>query len=507
MPSNFRFLVICRRAIRNVDNQRITFEGVVNDLTLMNNEGIELVAAIGAVLLPVMEGKRLDLMAWKLARDGERQPIPGYAGTPLILPRGIGALVAPYSIKVPVKETGIFGFDLFDPDGVFGQPEGLLATYMFSVTVELASPPDRKGGCFPNSFLGKSPQLDVRTNTNHSPHVVLLGAGASKAALPHGDANGKRVPVLAELVECVGLAPLLESYGFTTAGQDFEALYDQIASSPEYDGLAKAIQLKIREYFTALTLPDSVTLYDHLVLGLREKDVIASFNWDPFLAQAWKRNSKVAKLPRIIFLHGNVDIGVCLEHRVKNFIGERCTQCGTFVTPVDLLYPVAHKNYTSDPFISAEWAELRSVLREAYFLTLFGYAAPTSDVEAKELLLSVWKNNPLFDLAEIDIINIQPKKTLEKTWQKFFCRQHYGVFRSFRQSYLYRHPRRSCEAFAMATLQQSPWKQNVTPRFDKLENLQDWMRVLYDEENTGTLSGKTCEELLSSGHQVGTTLR
>ena len=37
------------------------------------------------------------------------------------------------------------------------------------------------------------PALDLKTNINHSPHVVILGAGASKAAFPIGDANGKSV--------------------------------------------------------------------------------------------------------------------------------------------------------------------------------------------------------------------------------------------------------------------------------------------------------------------------
>jgi hypothetical protein len=32
-----------------------------------------------------------------------------------------------------------------------------------------------------------------------------------------------------------------------------------------------------------LELPDHPTVYDHLLLSLRKKDAIFTFNWDPFL--------------------------------------------------------------------------------------------------------------------------------------------------------------------------------------------------------------------------------
>ncbi|HBD7214869.1 TPA: hypothetical protein K1Y51_001717, partial [Legionella pneumophila] len=37
------------------------------------------------------------------------------------------------------------------------------------------------------------------------PHVVLLGAGASLAALPNGDANKKQLPLMNNLVEVIQL--------------------------------------------------------------------------------------------------------------------------------------------------------------------------------------------------------------------------------------------------------------------------------------------------------------
>jgi len=39
----------------------------------------------------------------------------------------------PYQINVPIWTPGIYGFDLFDRDGVFGEKESLLATYLYAV--------------------------------------------------------------------------------------------------------------------------------------------------------------------------------------------------------------------------------------------------------------------------------------------------------------------------------------------------------------------------------------
>lgn len=223
--------------------------------------------------------------------------------------------------------------------------------------------------------------------------------------------------------------------------------------------------------------------------------MIASFNWDPFLALAWQRNSCAVKLPGMVHLHGNVEIAVCLECGVKDFQGNICQKCGKPLKPAPLLYPVKQKNYTAHSFIESEWNELRLFLRRTYFLTIFGYAAPKTDVEARALLLGAWKENPTFELAQIEIIDKKPRKQLTKTWKEFFCSHHYGISKSIWNSYLFRYPRRSCEAFAMATLQQSPWRVNPFPKTTNLRKLQEWARLLWFEENDGKLSGKPFDYL------------
>jgi len=333
------------------------------------------------------------------------------------------------------------------------------------------------------------PALDIKTNINRSPHVVILGAGASKAALPKGDAKGKTVPVMRELIDCLNLGPMLKRYNLYCEGADFESLYDDLVSSGKYPELVKEIEGRVQEHFSQLCPPDRATIYDYLVLSLREKDLIASFNWDPFLVLAWRRNSRAVKLPKMVHLHGNVELAACLECRVKDFQGNICQKCGKLLKPTPLLYPVKQKNYSAHPFIESEWNELRLFFRHAYFLTIFGYAAPETDVEARGLLLDAWKDNPTFELAQIEIIDIKPLKQLTKTWKEFFCRDHYGIFKSIWHSYLFRYPRRSCEAFAMATLQLSPWKDNPFPRTTSLSKLQKWARLLWSEETKGRHSG------------------
>ena len=79
------------------------------------------------------------------------------------------------------------------------------------------------------------PNLDITTQVNHSPHVVILGAGGSKAAFPRGDPNGRVVPVMQQLVECLDLTASLKSAGFVDP-TNFEAIYDDLARITSSEG-------------------------------------------------------------------------------------------------------------------------------------------------------------------------------------------------------------------------------------------------------------------------------
>ena len=336
------------------------------------------------------------------------------------------------------------------------------------------------------------PPLDIKHNINHAPHVVLLGAGASLATFPRGDVTGRQLPLMRNIVDKVGLRTDLANAGIVQSLDDFEALYDGLASSGTNQELVALIERRIHEYFSGMQLQEKATLYDLLLLSLREKDVIATFNWDPFLPQAFKRNRSVRRLPRILFLHGNVDVGACRDHKKSGFLEHRCSTCRKPMEPSRLLFPVKHKDYTSDPFIKSEWTQLEEAMERAYLVTIFGYSAPVTDIEARGLLLDKWKINPTRDLAEIDIVDIRERAEIEANWKDFFVRRHYGIFKDVLHTTSFRHPRRSCEAFAMATLQQVPWRENNFPKTRNLEELHAWIKPLLDEEEQGSFTGSPC---------------
>ncbi len=285
-----------------------------------------------------------------------------------------------------------------------------------------------------------------------------------------------------DFVQTVGLEDVLRSAGVSSQGRNFEEVFSELYGQGGRSGLVIEIEHLIYEYFASLRLPDGPTLYDEIILSLRDKDLIATFNWDPFLLQAFRRNRDVRRLPRLIFLHGNVEVGACQDCRRKGPIGTRCDECGKLFDPVPLLYPVTMKNY-QDPFIEAEWEEFSAFLERGYLVTIFGYSAPAADVEAQRIMREVWNSNRTRELAQISIVDIKPRDVLERTWEPFFVRDHYGISRTLDHSRLFAHPRRSCDSFAMASLQQSPCHDNPLPRGVSLEELHTFVAPLVAEED------------------------
>jgi len=189
----------------------------------------------------------------------------------------------------------------------------------------------------------------------------------------------------------------------------------------------------------------------------------------------------LAPPPCILFLHGNVAVGACVAHQVKGFLGSGCPQCRRRLDPVRLLYPIGAKNYDSDPFIQNEWTQLRAALESAYLVTIFGYAAPASDTEAKSLMLAAWGASPRRELGEVEIVDIKPRSRLDATWALFAQGSHYGT--STNPGSLYESARRSGDHFALMTLQQRICSKNPPlPKTDDLATLHAWVKPLADEE-------------------------
>ena len=149
-------------------------------------------------------------------------------------------------------------------------------------------------------MLMKKSQLITRPSKRR-PHVVILGAGASVAAFPSGDANGKKLPTMDNFVEILDLEPILKRSGIEYENCNFEDIYSRLYESDSKSPLLKEVEEIVYNYFSSLQLPDIPTLYDHILLSLRPKDIVATFNWDPFLFDAWNRN-KDSVLFLILFI-------------------------------------------------------------------------------------------------------------------------------------------------------------------------------------------------------------
>ena len=110
------------------------------------------------------------------------------------------------------------------------------------------------------------------------PHLVILGAGASKDAMPDGDANGKSLPVMSEFISKLGLTEYIRRIPGVPNTDNIEDVYSWLEEREQFAEECIVIENEIREYFSNITLPDTLTKYDLLVLSLRSKDCIATFN-------------------------------------------------------------------------------------------------------------------------------------------------------------------------------------------------------------------------------------
>src|SRR5437763_1280292 len=97
-----------------------------------------------------------------------------------------------------------------------------------------------------------SAELEIRM---HRPHVVILGAGCSRAAFPNGDANGLKLPLMCDFLDILTpVRDLLESVGVQTSGRNFEEAYSEIVADGRRD-LCLEVEALIYHYFSALRLP------------------------------------------------------------------------------------------------------------------------------------------------------------------------------------------------------------------------------------------------------------
>lgn len=321
-------------------------------------------------------------------------------------------------------------------------------------------------------------------------HIVILGAGASIAStLRDKEKNSKVLPAMDNIVQVIGLEQIVEQLpdNIKKYANDFEKLYSKLFDRTDLKDIREKIESVIYDYFASLKLPDSPTIYDYLILSLRQKDVIATFNWDPFLYQAYDRNGIYADPPSILFLHGNVAIGYSeLDERVGP-AGRNSKATGGYFTPTKLLYPVEKKDYNSDIFIKGQWEALSNELKIAERVTIFGYRAPETDIEAMQLLQEAWDTPDDRDMEQFELIDNREVQDVKKSWEGFIHSHHYNYTKSFFDSSICKHPRRSVESYRhwsqpLVSTDMFQEGNKVPENFKTLEEMYTWYKPLIDAE-------------------------
>ena len=295
------------------------------------------------------------------------------------------------------------------------------------------------------------------------PHLVILGAGASKDSMPNGDAEGRPLPVMNEFISTLGLTDYIGRIEGVPKTDNIEDVYSWLANQERFVDERIVVENEIREYFSNITLPNTLTKYDLLVLSLRQKDCIATFNWDGLLVQAYQRMQKITSdLPQMVFLHGNVEVGYCPKCNTYGYWFAKCHKCGEQLREVPLLYPVKNKNYQKDEFISEQWKILDDYISKAALITIYGYSAPKTDIEAINIIKKAFARlgTPrYFDIVEIIEHPKFDTKNISEAWLDLseMARDHLELRRSVFDSYMFKNPRRSLEFLHKNRIASSWW--------------------------------------------------
>lgn len=310
------------------------------------------------------------------------------------------------------------------------------------------------------------------------PHVLILGAGASLAAFPNGDKNGRKISGMEGFFDNLGYDMNLDSH----FGKNYSRNLEEIYINANQD-LRDEIEEVIETHFRKLTIPDDPTIYDLILLGLRPKDLIATFNWDPFLVQAYLRNQDKFNLPQTIFLHGNIAIYYCPVHYYRiSFKSGLCPYCRTRLVIPNLLYPINEKNYNQTQFLSHQWRIFQEHLQITFLITIFGYSAPVTDIAAKDLMRKAWGSPEQRSVEEFEFIDLKSQEVLDQQWQEFIHSHHRRSYKTFFESFLATHPRRTVEAYNAEILLGKIISYDPLPKFLTLSDVWDYYKPIQDEE-------------------------
>lgn len=333
-------------------------------------------------------------------------------------------------------------------------------------------------------------QEEEYTELKDQPHLVILGAGATIAAIPNGDRNGIKCSAMDNFIETLGLSECFQGITLNTKSKNLEDIYSELYERADCLEIRQKLESEIRNYMSKLRLPVKPTIYDLLVLSLRGKDAIATFNWDPLLLEAYRRVRTITKdLPELLFLHGCVDAGFCKADNRYGYIKSQCPICKNKFEPMPLLYPIKEKNYTDDAFISHQWNSLKDYLEKAYIVTIFGYGSPPSDVEAIRLLKEGYGFSGKF-LNEIEIIDLKKTRDeLIESWSHFYdiSNGHFRTLKYFNECNISAFPRRSTEGIYKIYMD-GWWNDSSSPlkkNYGTFDDLTKHFREILKREEVG----------------------
>jgi hypothetical protein len=191
--------------------------------------------------------------------------------------------------------------------------------------------------------------------------------------------------------------------------------------------------------------------------------------------QAYLRNAKSGlSLPRLVFLHGNIQVGYCDNDKVMGLAGSRCRHCGGFYQRAPLLYPIKRKDYAQNTFIASEWKTLEWGFQNAFMITVFGYSAPKTDEEAKNAMLQAWGGGNKRSMEQTSFITMQSDTEVADSWKGFIHSHHYEVQNDFYESWIANHPRRTGEAYWNQYYEAKFIDNNPVPRDLEFPGLWEW---------------------------------
>lgn len=283
------------------------------------------------------------------------------------------------------------------------------------------------------------------------PHICILGAGATMAAIPNGDYYGNKSSVMNNFIGNLGLKDIIQKATLETTSNNFEDIYSEMDSRSDCIVLKQILENKILNYFRNLRIPNNPTIYDYIIASLRRKDYIFSFNWDPLIIQAYRRVSALTEdLPLLVFLHGNVGMKICSNcESIQSVENSHCCVCNStdFDEP-KILFPIKNKDYTTNPYLKKAWELFLEVITDCTYLTIFGYSAPKSDSKAVDAMQSAF-NSKFRRLDSIEIIDIDSPEVIREKWSPFIngTNEHYKITNSFWDSSFVEFPRRTIEGY------------------------------------------------------------